>query len=96
MHAVALRFDLHVPGSRSLKEKRRVVRPVVDGLRHRFKVSVAEVGHQDQWQRAAVAVALVAPTSARLDELVDAVDRFVANAPDVELLETETAWLEPA
>lgn len=71
-----------------------MVRPIVDGLRHRFKISVAEVDHQDQWQRACIAVALVAPTSARLDELVDAVDRFVAHATDVELLDTETAWLE--
>ncbi len=59
MHAVAVRFDLHVPASRSLKAKRAAIRPVVDGLRHRFKVSVAEVDYQDQWQRASIGVALV-------------------------------------
>ena len=59
VHAVAVRFDLHVPESRSLKAKRAAIRPVVDGLRHRFKVSVAEVDYQDQWQRAAIGVALV-------------------------------------
>ncbi len=96
MHAVVLRFDLHVPASRSLKDKRAAIRPIVDGLRHRFKVSVAEIDHQDRWQRASVAVALVAPSAGRLDELVDAIDRFVAHAPDIELLDTETAWLEPA
>ena len=48
VHAVAVRFDLHVPASRSLKAKRAAIRPVVDGLRHRFKVSVAEVDHQDR------------------------------------------------
>ena len=30
-------FDLHVPESRSLKTKRAAIRPIVDGLRHRFR-----------------------------------------------------------
>jgi uncharacterized protein YlxP (DUF503 family) len=95
MHAAAVCFDLHVPDSRSLKAKRSAVRPIVDGLRHRLHVSVAEVDHQDQWQRAAIAVALVAESSRQLERLLDSVERFVANAPDVELLDQETTYLEP-
>lgn len=94
MHAAAVCFDLHVPESRSLKAKRSVVRPIVDGLRHRFHVSVAEVDHQDQWQRAAIAVALVAESSSQLERLLDSVERFVVNAPDVELLDQQTAYLD--
>ncbi len=94
VHAVAVRFDLHVPASRSLKAKRAAIRPVVDGLRHRFKVSVAEVDHQDQWQRASIGVALVDGSAGHLEEVMASVERFVAAAPDVELLDTETAWLE--
>lgn len=94
MHAAAVRFELFVPESRSLKAKRAAIRPIVDGLRHRLKVSVAEVDHQDTWQRAAIAVAVVAPTDGRLRELLASVDRFVANAPDVELLDTNTVWLD--
>jgi uncharacterized protein YlxP (DUF503 family) len=95
MHAAAVCFDLHVPDSRSLKAKRSAVRPIVDGLRHRLHVSVAEVDHQDQWQRAAIAVALVAESSRQLERLLETVERFVANAPDVELLDQETTYLEP-
>ena len=69
MHAAAVRFDLHVPASRSLKAKRAAIRPVVDGLRHRFKVSVAEVDYQDQWQRASIGVALVDGSAAHLEEV---------------------------
>lgn len=94
VHAAAVRFDLHVPQSRSLKAKRQAVRPIVDGLRHRFKVSVAEVDHQQQWQRCAIGVALVAESPGRLREILDGVERFVAAAPDVELLDTDVAWLE--
>ncbi|MGH9025545.1 MAG: DUF503 domain-containing protein [Acidimicrobiia bacterium] len=96
MHAAAVCFDLHVPESRSLKTKRAAVRPIVDGLRHRFRVSVAEVDHHDQWQRAAIGVALVAESDGHLRQLLASVERFVAGAADVELLEAETAWLEEA
>ena len=93
MHAAAVRFDLHVPQSRSLKHKRAVIRPIVDGLRHRFRISVAEVDHHDQWQRSAIAVAVVAESEHRLTELLDAAERFVAGAPDIELLDVERAEL---
>lgn len=94
VHAAAARFDLHVPHSRSLKAKRQAVRPIVDGLRHRFRVSVAEVGHQDQWQRCAIGVALVAESAGHLQERLDGIERFVAAAPDVELLDVDVTWLE--
>jgi uncharacterized protein len=94
VHAVAVCFDLRVPQSRSLKTKRAAIRPIVDGLRHRYRVSVAEVDHQDQWQRAAIGVAVVGGTNAQVRDVLASVERFVAHAPDIELLDIETAWLE--
>ncbi len=95
MHAAAVCYDLHVPASRSLKAKRAVVRPLVDGLRHRFHVSVAEVDHHDQWQRTAIGVAVVAESDHHLRDVLDSVERFVVGSPEVELIETQTAWLDP-
>ncbi|HZP30873.1 MAG TPA: DUF503 domain-containing protein [Acidimicrobiia bacterium] len=95
MHAAAASFDLHIPASRSLKAKRAAVRPIVEGLRHRFRLSVAEVGFHDQWQRARVGVAIVAESDGHLRELLDRVERFVAGQPDVELLDVDTVWLQP-
>jgi uncharacterized protein YlxP (DUF503 family) len=94
MHAAARVFDLHVPQSRSLKAKRAAIRPITDGLRHRFRISVAEVGYHDQWQRSDVAVAVVAESEHRALELLDAAERFVSAAPDVEVIGVRTAWLE--
>ena len=48
----------------SLKDKRMVVKSIVDGARHRFRVAAAEVGSQDQWQRAALGFAAVAGSAA--------------------------------
>lgn len=94
VHAAAARFDLHVPHSRSLKQKRAVIRPVVDTLRHRYRLSVAEVDHLDRWQRAAIGVAVVAATAPRVEEILATVQRFVASVPDVELVDTEICWLD--
>jgi len=51
--------ELFLPGSASLKDKRRVIRSLVDRLRSRFNVAVAEVDAQDTWQRAVLAVCSV-------------------------------------
>ncbi|HYF25947.1 MAG TPA: DUF503 domain-containing protein, partial [Baekduia sp.] len=83
MHAAAVEYDLHIPTARSLKAKRAVVRPIVEGLRQRCSVSAAEVAHHDQWQRAVVAIAAVASTHAHLCELLDGADRFVWSHPEV-------------
>lgn len=94
VHALVATFELHIGQSRSLKAKRAALRPVIDGLRHRFKVSVAEVDHQDTWQRAAIAVALVSSSATQLDEMYDSVARFVDTASDLEMVEAEVRYAE--
>ena len=95
MHAAALAIDLHLvlPDIRSLKAKRAVVKPVVEGCRRRFGVSVAEVGHQDLWQRAEIGVAAVASSHRQLVEVLDAVERFVLSFPEVEVVSCERTWI---
>ncbi len=94
LHAAVVRFDLHIPESRSLKVKRAAVRPIVDGLRHRYHLSVAETDHQDQWQRAELGVAVVSESDGHLRDVLDEVERFVARAPDIEVLEVEIVHLD--
>ena len=94
MHSAALEIDLHLPACRSLKAKRAVVKPIVEGLRHRFAVAVAEVDHQNRWQRAGIGVAVVASTPSHVADVLDEVERFVWSRPDIEVLETTRRWLE--
>jgi uncharacterized protein len=74
-----LLLELHLPSSDSLKAKRSVLNHVKGLLRTRFNVSVAEVDHQDLWQRAALGVAAVSGDGGVLDhllhEIVTAVER---------------------
>ena len=53
-----LSIELHIPGARSLKDKRMVLRGVKDRIR-KFNVAVAEVEHHDLWQRAGLSVVTV-------------------------------------
>lgn len=79
-------FDILLGDVHSLKGKRSVVRPLLAELRRRFDVSVAEVGDHDQYRRTKVGVGMVAADRAHLVEVLDAVDRFVAGRPEIELL----------
>jgi hypothetical protein len=94
MQASALRIELRVPAVRSLKAKRGVLRPLIDDLRTRFGASVAEVGFQDQWQRATVGVALVATNHSDLTRKALAIRKHLEHRDNVELLDIVTSYLE--
>lgn len=94
MYAAALRLELRLPGVRSLKAKRRVLKGVASMLTSSFPVGVSEVDHQDQWQRATLGVALVAPQAGHLERMIHAVQRSMLDHGDVELLEMGVAYLE--
>lgn len=71
-----------------------MLRPVLDGLRHRHPVAVAEVAHQGQWQRASVGMAAVSSSPGHAEELIDAAERFVWSFPDLEVLGSVRRWME--
>lgn len=84
-------IELHVHASHSLKEKRGVVRSVLQRIRNRFNVSAAEVDGQDTWQRAVLGVVTVG-RDAR--EIRSVLDRVVAFAEDVGLAEVTNSDVE--
>lgn len=61
MPLAAMAIEITLPGAQSLKDKRAVVRALKDRLRAHFNVSVAEMDHQEVWQRATVGVAAIGP-----------------------------------
>ncbi|HEV8631791.1 MAG TPA: DUF503 domain-containing protein [Thermoanaerobaculia bacterium] len=71
------RFELHLPHARSLKDKRRVVKGMVDRLHERYRVSVLESGFHDLHQRAEVAVAYLAGSESELDRMAAELRRIV-------------------
>jgi len=94
MHVLALAIELHIPASQSLKHKRAALRPVTEGIRQRFSLSVAETAHQELWQRAQVGVAVVSGTPGMAETVADDVERFVWSFTDIEVAGIERHWME--
>lgn len=53
-------IDIHIPESGSLKSKRHLLKRIKDRVKNKFNVSIAEVGHNDLWQRTTIGVSVVA------------------------------------
>jgi hypothetical protein len=89
-----MEVDIRVLDARSLKDKRQVVKSLVEGARRRFGVAAAEVGAQDSWQRARLGFAVVSSSAHQAELVLDEVDRFVWSRGGVEVVAAERTWLE--
>ena len=76
-YVALLLVHLHFPDAGSLKAKRSGLNRVKAHLRERMGASVAEVAHQDTWQRSTLAVAFAEGSPARCDEAADRVVRML-------------------
>lgn len=74
------RYDLFIPASRSLKDKRQVLRSVTQSVQKRFNVAIAEVDFQDKWQRAALGVSCVAESIGHCRKVLQEVEKVIGRA----------------
>jgi uncharacterized protein YlxP (DUF503 family) len=74
-YVVVLRVHLFFPDSGSLKAKRAELNSVKAHLRQRMGASVAEVDHQDSWQRSTLAVVLAGRSPGACDDAADGIER---------------------
>ena len=83
------RLSLYIPHSHSLKEKRAVVRKIVDRVQARFKLHVAEVGGQDTWQRAVLGFAVVGSDAQKAGQLADEVVRAIQGLAEADVISVD-------
>ncbi|HVS02822.1 MAG TPA: DUF503 domain-containing protein [Thermoanaerobaculia bacterium] len=81
-------FELHLPHSRSLKEKRRVVKGVIDRLHARFRISIMESAMHDLHQRAEIGLAFVAGSDGQAERMLAELRRSVEASGEATL----TIW----
>jgi uncharacterized protein YlxP (DUF503 family) len=93
MFVLALEVDVHIAHARSLKDKRGVIRSIVDGARNRYHVAAAEVGDENLWQRAQLGFAAVSNSQRHTTEVIDEVSRFVWSFAEIDVLDEERTWL---
>ena len=82
-----LQMDLLVPGSRSLKEKRRVVKSLKTLLHNRYNCSVAETDFKDLWARAHLTVCVVGDDSRFVNTQLNEIVRFASAKGGAELVD---------
>ena len=90
------RLTLILHDNTSLKGKRKVVKSLVEKVRHRFEASVAEVEDHDLWQKAKIGVALVGNDARLLSTRLDQITSFIENQHLAEIVEShvELCYLE--
>jgi uncharacterized protein YlxP (DUF503 family) len=90
----AMEVELHVHASRSLKEKRSVIRSIVSRVKNEFNVAVAEVGGQDTWQWAVLGMAAVGHDAVSVRAILERVVDFIESLHLAEVRDQSLAVLE--
>jgi uncharacterized protein YlxP (DUF503 family) len=80
-------LELHIPGCRSLKQKRLVLRRLMDRARHRFNVAVTESAWHDQWQRAGICVVTVSNDAAVVHSILSRVQSLFEKDAHAQLVD---------
>jgi len=89
------RFELRLPGCTSLKEKRSALRGLTGLIKQKFNAAVAEVGFQDQHQRATIGVSVIADTKFHVQRVLHEVERQVETYPRVDTIDVGVDLYSP-
>jgi uncharacterized protein YlxP (DUF503 family) len=94
----AMVLRLHLPAAQSLKDKRQVVKSVVERIKGRYNVSAAEVADLDRWQLTEIGVACVTNQVSHAEDILRNVANYVEESRlDVEIVDvvTDILTVEP-
>lgn len=96
MIVAVARLTLMIHDNNSLKGKRKVVRSLIEKVKHRFDAAIAEVEDHDKWQKAQIGVALVGNDSRLLESRLSQIMEFMENQHLAEIVDSqvELCYLE--
>lgn len=89
MKILLMKITLRASWVHSLKEKRMVVKSIVQKLKNKFNASVAEVDNQDIYQMIVIGVAGICGTSAQVDSTMENIITFVESNTDAEIIDIQ-------
>lgn len=87
-----IRLRLFSPNS--LKEKRRILKSLIERLKSRYNISIAEVGENDSWQIAEIGIAVVANKAVFGDEVINKIVHFIDNFDSVEIIDIDIEMID--
>ncbi|MCM8767778.1 MAG: DUF503 domain-containing protein [Candidatus Omnitrophica bacterium] len=77
MFVGTLKFEVIIPGSTSLKDKRRVIQSIQNKIKSKFNVSIAEVDYQDKWQRAVIGLCIVNSEKKEIENICEKIKEII-------------------
>jgi hypothetical protein len=86
-------LDVIIPENHSLKGKRQVIKKIIDRVRNRFNISIAEVGDNELWQRSQLGISLVGNDRRFVNSYLDRVINFIEAMNIVDIAHSELEML---
>lgn len=93
MYVEVLHVEVRIRGMRSLKEKRRVMKRIIADIGRAHPVAIAEVDHQDLWQRADLGIAVISGSPGHVDRMLTTIRRDLDRRTEIEILGTSRSYL---
>ncbi len=93
MNIGAMRIEMHIAESASLKDKRRVLSRLKDRIKNRFNVSIAEIEEMDKWQTAVLGIAAVSNDKRHLSKCLDGIISFIEDEKKVMVVDYSVEML---
>jgi len=84
-----LELELRLFSSHSLKDKRSVIKSLINHIRNNFNVSVSEIGCQDLWQRTIIGIAFITTEKSFAQSVLSRVMKFVEKERDISLIDSK-------
>jgi uncharacterized protein YlxP (DUF503 family) len=94
MVVVVLVFELHIPEGRSLKQKRRILKGIMERIYQRYRVSIAETDFHDLHQRSEIAIAAVHGSRREMERMLQGIRALIEETPGALLLSWDPQYLE--
>ena len=83
-----LTLDLHIPEANSLKSKRMVIKSIIERIKNKFNVSVAEVDANNLWQRSVLGIAMVANETQIINKVFEKIKNLILGTHTIELIDS--------
>jgi len=87
-------FEIHIPSCRSLKQKRRVIKPLIERIHRMFRVSIVETDFHDLHQRSEIGIAMISRTHHEAQNMMEEIRKVIDDLPDAFLTVWEPEFLE--
>lgn len=90
MFVGVLKVELFLSEPQSLKDKRRIIKSLVDKIKNKFNIAVAEIGRLDSWNYCEIGLVCISNESGHTDSMMNSAINFIENQGTVELTDIQT------